>query len=87
MKDEATPEQLEMARRVYTQFIIDNTPGAGADDVPKFDDNAHGVRIALAAIIETTELAAKFAETIDPLDGPAIAALLRAGDHLKGQQQ
>ena len=45
-------EQLAMARRVYAQFILDNVPGAGPDDVPKFDDNAHGVKIALAAIIE-----------------------------------
>lgn len=57
-----------MARRVYSQFIIDNTPGAGPEDVPKFDDNAHGVRIALAAIIETQRAdAALLREIAGPL--------------------
>ncbi len=91
-------EQLAMARRIYAQFIIDNVPGAGPDDVPQFDDNAHGVKIALAAIIETTEAAAKMAErnsrptysmTLPPIklsDGPGdlIATALRNNDHLKG---
>jgi len=83
MKDEATPEQLAMARRI-AKSIVPARRGAPIFHA-SFEDFAY--RAALAAIIETTELAAKFAETIDPLDGPAIAALLRAGDHLKGQQQ
>lgn len=61
---EPTEAMKAMARRIYAQFIIDNTPGAGPDDVPQFDDNAHGVKIALAAIIETTEAAARLAENI-----------------------
>lgn len=85
MKDEATPEQLAMARRIYSQFIIDNTPGAGPGDVPKFDDSAHGVRIALAAIIKTTkgmdalveavERARRHADNIGITDGSYIAQL------------
>lgn len=56
-----TDPKLQMARRIYAKYMIDNTPGAGPDDVPRFDDTAHGVRIALAAIEECTERAAKLA--------------------------
>jgi hypothetical protein len=93
-------EQLAMARRIYAQFIIDNVPGAGPDDVPQFDDNAHGVKIALAAIIETSEAAARLIDhqTPPPAGGPLshtnsmrvvmidAARSLRNNDHLKGPQ-
>lgn len=58
MTTEPTKEMIALARDVYSRFIIDNTPGAGPGDVPRFDDKAHGVRIALAAIQATTGMAA-----------------------------
>lgn len=93
MDDEA---MKAMARRIYAQFIIDNVPGAGPDDVPQFDDNAHGVKIALAAIIETREACARIADWghMVPPDGgsptdderivaESIAAAIRSGQQFR----
>lgn len=64
-----TPGTLEeRARAIYAQFIIDNTPGAGPDDVPQFDDNAHGVRIALAAITEAADEIASLRARVEVLE-------------------
>lgn len=58
----------ERARAIYAQFIIDNTPGAGPDDVPRFDDNAHGVRIALAALTEAADEIASLRARVEVMD-------------------
>lgn len=77
MKDEATPEQIAMAVRIAEKV----GRRIHVNDANRLYDMEQS---ALAAIIETTELAAKFAETIDPLDGPPMASLIRRGEHLKG---
>lgn len=76
MTTEPTKEMIALARDVYSRFIIDNTPGAGPSDVPRFDDKAHGVGIALAAIQATTELAAELANRY----GAAIQPFVTLGD-------
>ena len=83
---DATPELLSMARRIVKAHY------------PEMPDDYSGrrVQIALAAIIETTEAAAKLAgwAHMVPPDGGSptaeetqlavsIASSLRAGDHLK----
>ena len=81
-----TPEQLAMARMIYADYLISKTPGATQDDAPQFDDSAHGVQIALAAIIETTEAAAKYLETVATKRSDHMKiATLRANEHLKGR--
>lgn len=57
MKDEATPEQLEMARRIAANECA-AASWKRAIALGEMDD-WHGVKIALSAIIATTELAAK----------------------------
>ena len=88
----ATPEQLTMARRVCAK------KASGERAINAFMggrcDNTMEMRCALAAIIETTELAAKHATAFlvgDPSNGiplrnpmpREIATALRKGDFLK----
>lgn len=97
MKDEATPEQIEMARRLYANYGATKAVEAGdmVDDawmaavLDGDADKTHGVQIALAAIIETQRLDAELAEdryleTDWQEPGQCIADAIRSGSHLKG---
>ena len=99
MKDEATPEQLAMARRICASVCGSDAVGrVAAREFLRGDaDDESDMRIALAAIIETTELAYKLAaDHVDQCDDTAVGRArnatardiyeaLRSGDHLKGQ--
>lgn len=79
-----TAEQLAMASRLAS---------AALQEHETFPETAGGIlalvqSAALAAIIETTERAAKLAEASDgynDVTGTIIARTLRNNDHLKGQ--
>ena len=66
-----TPEQLAMARMIYADYLISKTPGATQDDAPQFDDSAHGVQIALAAIIGLI-YAAELARRLGRIDAARV---------------
>lgn len=66
MKDEATPEQLAMARRIAEETRIDGPLGLGPPNA---------VKAALAAIIETRERDAALAEA----DAEKSNACFKAG--------
>ena len=85
--NEATPEQLALARRCAAAYW---QTGEASDEAAarrilsgEWDDHAY-VQAALAAHIETTERAAAFVAGM-PADEPRelIATALRKGDHLK----
>ena len=93
-----TPEQLALARYVYWQYMertaAEKGVAVGLGEKEKClrgdFDHQHGVQIALAAIIETSERAAGLAENYKfpsgwvGNDGQAIIAdALRSGEHLK----
>lgn len=81
MKDEATPEQLAMARRV----INENSNYMQGLDRGQCNFSAQEVmQITLASIIETTELATAYVQNWDS-DCDELAYDLRSGDHLKDQ--
>ena len=81
-----TPKQLAMARRIYADYMRRTLTSRGDeyDDAlirevtDGLHDGTHGVQIALAAIIETSERAADLAEGQDAY----VASLIRKGDHL-----
>lgn len=95
-------EQLEMARRIVARFyrgIRDHDYAQWVLEGHK--DETTGVKIALAAIIETTEAAAKYAANLEPIGDAAdepeyfhghcdgtnnVAIHLRDFRHLKGPQ-
>jgi len=86
-----TPAQLAMARRIYADYMRRTLTSRGDeyDDAlirevtDGLHDAKHGVQIAIAAIIETTERAAAFVAGM-PADEPRelIATALRKGDFL-----
>lgn len=84
MKDEATPEQIAMARRIAAEQIGWPTYEDAAAHNHHTDEYAS---VALAAIIETqrldAELAAAFA-TYGNRVPERVAAAIRSGAHLKG---
>ncbi len=95
--DRATAAQMEMARRIAFA-IYRNQPGAHEAGYDQYiadgnNDADEAVQAALAAIIETTELAAKLVENWNrhpstglPHETSAnIAERIERGDHLKGQ--
>ena len=65
MKDEATPEQIAMARRICASVCGGDAVGrAAAREFLRGDaDDESDMRIALAAIIETQRLCAEVADT------------------------
>lgn len=95
MKDEATPEQIAMARRIVAD-LYPSSPGERALVLDGSWDRAPNIRAAIAAIIETTELAYRLAaDHVDQCDDTAVGRArnatardiyeaLRSGDHLKG---
>lgn len=95
MKNEATPEQIAMARRIAAHALCGPEkwkPGVKAgmfEDIMRgYADDESLVQTALAAIIETTEAAAKLVEASDgynDVTGAIIARALRNNNHLKGQ--
>lgn len=87
MKDEATPEQMAMARRIARETF------PPPDEAIRRDGAYRG---ALAAIIETTELIATLIERDVPFESEGAvvgrcsgdmvtAEAIRSGAHLKGQ--
>jgi hypothetical protein len=97
MKDEATPEQLAMARRVADELI----PNPENESVVYKGFHRTAERAALAAIIETQRLDAGLADSmtlempgisIGLADGASlarrqIATAIRAGKHYEQDQQ
>lgn len=97
-----TPKQLAMARRIYADYMRRTLTSRGDeyDDAlicevtDGMHDGKHGVQIALAAIIETSERAAKYADdeitriyNRSPTGHGATTAMIlrnayRKGDHL-----
>lgn len=77
MKDEATPEQLAMARRIWHETTAVNDP----------------VQAILAAIIETQRADAELADNFATKRGFAnadcldLATAIRAGKHYGNDQQ
>lgn len=94
MADTPTPEKVAMARRIAASQY---PPSIGEAVLAGFGDDHLGVRTALAAIIETTEAAAKLAWTTKAYDdglqiasgcnttGQRIATALRNFEHLGKQ--
>ncbi len=87
---EATPAQLAIARRIYADYMRRTLTARGDeyDDAlirevtDGMHDGTHGVQIALAAIIETSERAAKYAAACPPDESRELIAAIRKGDHL-----
>jgi hypothetical protein len=94
MTDKLDPA-LVRAREIYRDYLRagSGNPDAGADVMRGECDNTHGVKLALAAIRETTEQAAKLVEKFRPRGPEAkrfvdilvcdITAALRRNWHLE----
>ena len=90
---EASEAMKAMARRIASETCDD--PAWRPEIIAGKHDDWHGVRLALAAIIETTELAANHAENMGACSntsgragccealGEDIAVDLRDGDHIR----
>lgn len=84
----ATPEQLEMARRIAANECA-AASWKRAIALGEMDD-WHGVKIALAAIIETQRLDAEFVEKFGPSDDIGnyeTATAIRVGQHYGKDRQ
>lgn len=88
MKDEATPEQLELARRCAAKHWQTGIPSDEATArlilSGAWDDDAY-TQAALLAIHETTSKAADLAYDFGGATAVRIRDALLEGDHLKGQ--
>lgn len=95
MKDEATPGQLAMARRICANACGIGKIGraCAADFLSGRADDGTDMAIALAAIIETQRLDAGLADghglegSDEALTADCIAAAIRAGKHYGKDQQ
>lgn len=90
---DATPEQMDLARKIVAQHYFNiRDPDYAGWVLKGAKDGATHIQIALAAIIETTERAAKLVEEFGESRSIQLAStsiraeitkVLRNGEHLK----